>query len=365
MQPTTRWTIAMLALTACAPEQAPGGAIGAWEGERRTGTFVVDGEAVELDYEQIGDEMIFENDIVLHPADQLAGEGDIGTASAALFAVASDARLWPNGVVPYVIDDSITTPNRVRNAMAIWAQTGVRFVPRSGQRSYVVFRERDQSVCSANVGYREGAVSYVNLRDTTRWRSCPLGIVVHEIGHVLGFWHEQTRPERDEHVRVLWRNIPDHHHDQFEIRSVGRRLGPYDIDSTMHYLSSFLTNGDGPSIVRLDGSRINHDYETLSRGDIAGIRALYFGGTEAAADAPALEPDDGPPEDVVIDDSDLSEELEPVTASDAALPAIELEDVSPPAPPTGCSAAPTARSSAVGLLALALLALVHRMRRAR
>ena len=65
-----------------------------------------------------------------------------------------------------------------------------------------------------------------------------LGTVVHEMMHTLGFVHEQSRPDRDEHVTILWNNIkPGYKHDfvKWSWDLVDTESVPYDVGSVLHY----------------------------------------------------------------------------------------------------------------------------------
>ena len=58
--------------------------------------------------------------------------------------------------------------------------------------------------CNADVG-KKGDRQYVTLGQGCSDTS----VIIHEIGHVVGFWHEQNRPDRDKYVDILWDNIID------------------------------------------------------------------------------------------------------------------------------------------------------------
>ena len=141
-------------------------------------------------------------------------------------------------------------------------------MPRNGQADYVTFRPSSAGYAYATVG-RVGGQQFVNLVAN------PTGVIVHEIGHALGFLHEHTRPDRDSYVTIHWGNIRPGFESNFYTYSSGRQAGPYDIDSIMHYPSYEFSGNGYATITRKDGTTYSANYTSLSAGDAAGVAQIY------------------------------------------------------------------------------------------
>uniref|UniRef100_A0AAQ4Q6C7 Metalloendopeptidase n=1 Tax=Gasterosteus aculeatus aculeatus TaxID=481459 RepID=A0AAQ4Q6C7_GASAC len=186
-------------------------------------------------------------------------------------------RIWPGGVIPYVIGGNFTGSQRAmfKQAMRHWEkQTCVTFIEKTDEESYIVFTYRPCGCCSY-VGRRGNGPQAISIG-----KNCDkFGIVVHELGHVIGFWHEHTRPDRDDHVTIIRDNIQPGQEYNFlkmepgEVNSLGE---PYDFDSIMHYarntfsrgmfLDTILPSRDENGVRPAIGQRTR-----LSKGDIAQI----------------------------------------------------------------------------------------------
>lgn len=236
----------ILLLAACAPAaDVP---------ERKRAWFDAPQGRRVFDYVERNGQAIVHGDISfpLPPAaDQLGGAHPEfeEVRSAALTPIGPLYR-WPGGLVPYVIDASMSAvmASRVQGALGLWGNAGVRFVPYTGPSagalgsSRLHFREvTGYASCQSPVG-RQPSVNYIDLNSACAEGS---GAVAHEIGHSLGLWHEQMRPDRDAYVTIDFDNIPLHLHDEYEVLELGAQpQGAYDVGSIMHY--------DGRSVYAVD-----------------------------------------------------------------------------------------------------------------
>lgn len=80
-----------------------------------------------------------------------------------------------------------------------------------------------------------------------------LGILFHEIGHALGFRHEQSRFDRDSFVKVYRENIQSDKKGNFDKEtetSLNTYDIPYEYGSIMHYgANAFAINQNNPVLI--------------------------------------------------------------------------------------------------------------------
>ncbi|XP_031565641.1 uncharacterized protein LOC116300825 [Actinia tenebrosa] len=106
------------------------------------------------------------------------------------------------------------------------------------------------------------------------------GTILHELVHAIGFWHEQSRPDRDKYVRINYENIASGFSDQFDkfdwqtIDDLGK---DYDFKSIMHYDRFAYSKNQLPTIEAIHDPNLKfgNQKKRLSESDVIEINALY------------------------------------------------------------------------------------------
>lgn len=151
-----------------------------------------------------------------------------GHAGLHLSSVTPQTVPWPGGIVPFVMDPSLSFAQQQTylDGLREWElAANVHFVARTTETQYVFFK---YSPSGPNLVSGSNPQT-VEINLLTRGQIC------HEMGHSLGLEHEHQRPDRNGFVTVLYGNVTSGNNGPFDILPGSVSYGAYDFESVMHY----------------------------------------------------------------------------------------------------------------------------------
>jgi hypothetical protein len=216
----------------------------------------------------------YQGDIELGPVDGLPDPEEAGLRGN----LALLNQTWPDGIV-YYVKPSVTAAQNVAIEAAIkeWNdRTDLQFIqvpdflyPRI---KFVVDIYQQPYVASSPIGM-QGGVQYIRLGILVTSKA----VMLHEIGHAVGLFHEHTRLDRDDHINInygcLLANSGFERFHNFD-KDVGVAPYAYDFKSIMHYDSTTFGSVSCPVITKKDGSLISSSSK-LSAKDIDTVNWWY------------------------------------------------------------------------------------------
>ncbi|KAI7789686.1 meprin A subunit beta-like isoform X2 [Triplophysa rosa] len=152
-------------------------------------------------------------------------------------------------------------------------------------KSCIDFKLRTTEDFYISVEKREGCWSYIGRvspgQSLSIGNGCGIiGIVEHEFLHALGFFHEQSRYDRDDYVTIKFENILsgyERNFDKYSENTTSIQGTPYDYTSVMHYNKNTFSNGNGSTIVtrRPEFENVIGQRLDMSEYDAVELNTLY------------------------------------------------------------------------------------------
>ncbi|XP_055010773.1 hatching enzyme 1.2-like [Boleophthalmus pectinirostris] len=216
-----------------------------------------------------GEPILIEGDIAIDNEEE-ERNADPCTSRGCMWGKYTDGKVY----VPYSISNNFSSREKsiiTRGLESFSSFSCIRFRPsRSSDRDWLSIES--QSGCWSYVG-RRGRKQVVSLSR----RGCLYHQTVqHELLHALGFNHEQTRSDRDNHIRVLLENVvSDKHHNFRKIATLNQGT-PYDYGSVMQYHRTAFSKNGKPTMIPIPNSNVNlGGAREMSANDKKRLNTLY------------------------------------------------------------------------------------------
>lgn len=290
----------------CPPDNTTTAIISDLDGQRMVGYFIANGFAIIYGDVIYGTEaefrkVIVEDDINFEEFHIKRHKFSNLTEKRSNSVFPNSGQTWPQNTVPYKFEDAAfeaSISGAVNQAIARWTSQVpcLKFVRISDANpmeipNTVTIRRTTGDVCYASIGFAPGKASHILLAP-----GCGADEIAHELGHLLGLYHEHQRPDRELNSHFICSNVRGYPwvqgniaiNDQvccvgpgtccgdacqFTYISGTDTDGPYDLNSIMHYRRNAFSVDPATRNTLTDGPLSNPGFP--SAGDIARVKLLY------------------------------------------------------------------------------------------
>uniref|UniRef100_A0A914DVI8 Metalloendopeptidase n=1 Tax=Acrobeloides nanus TaxID=290746 RepID=A0A914DVI8_9BILA len=140
-----------------------------------------------------------------------------------------------------------------------------------------------EKFCHSEVG-RKGGQQILSLTAECIRGSEGVGAIIHELMHTIGFYHEQSRTDRDNYVTIHMENVLEDaktNFDTYDLEKITQLGTSYDYESILHYdMYAFSKNGQPTIVPKKPGVTIGQR-KGFSSLDIYKINKFYECGIES------------------------------------------------------------------------------------
>lgn len=183
-------------------------------------------------------------------------------------------RSWPDNKVYFTTEDIPTeyVANIYKAISIVEKHSYIDFIPTKGGAGFLKFNYTNSDKWDAHsdyLGMRKGKTQNIVL---STGAIQDIGVIVHEICHVIGMDHEQNRSDRDNYLSIDFNKMPNqkirYQYTKYaDKRLIGKDIGDFDFESIMLYSSDEYMK-------KKDGSSFYAQRSRLSKTDMLTLAAL-------------------------------------------------------------------------------------------
>lgn len=193
--------------------------------------------------------------------------------------VIDKALRWDHATIPFYIEESHFNDTEIETILSaikeFHSRSCLRFKPYKLGDANWIFVTGNESGCWSSVGMVGEGGQQLNVNSPKCVRK---GVVMHELLHACGFYHQQSASDRDDFVKIVWENIQpgkEYNFQKYDASEVTDFNTTYDYASIMHYSGKAFSKNNNATIVALRNVSTLGQRDGFTDADLTKLNRMY------------------------------------------------------------------------------------------